>query len=203
MGKLGCNIDGNLDAAKFSEPLPWIGLYVAAASLACLIAMAVDGINGIRYRKFWFPCRFFSLNATSLTLIATAIKLAVDLNTPMPRRQDQLAKLSSTVFICTVMGNSMPSLGTMENKEMAMNIIALGILVITVIANICIQLGTGVIYVFWKEHAPSFACLINHNLIWNKSLELLEAFSLSNEEGKKGEGFFCMYNDRHSSMHAI
>ena len=153
MGKFGCNIDGNLDAAKFSEPLPWIGIYVAAASLACLIAMAVDGINGIRYRKFWFPCKFFSLNATSLTLIATAVKLAVDLNTPMPSRQDQLAKLSSAAFLCTVMGNSMPSLGNMENKEMAMNIIALGILVITVIVNICIQLGTGVIYVFWKEHA--------------------------------------------------
>ncbi|KAK3039466.1 hypothetical protein RJ639_028048 [Escallonia herrerae] len=41
----------------------------------------------------------------------------------------------------------------MENKELMMNIVALGILVITAIVNICIQLGTGVIYVFWKEHA--------------------------------------------------
>jgi hypothetical protein len=169
MGKLGCNIDGNLDDAKFSEPLPWIGIYVAAASLACLILMAVDGIQGIRYRKFWFPCKYFSLNATSLTLIATAIKLAVDLNTSMPRRQDQLAKLSSTVFICTVMGNSMPSLGTMENKEMAMNIMALGILVITVIVNICIQLGTGVIYVFWKEHAFIMFIMLVLLLFWTFS----------------------------------
>ncbi|KAF5460844.1 hypothetical protein F2P56_020685 [Juglans regia] len=153
MGKLGCNVDGNLDDTKFSQPMPWIGIYVAAASLAFLFSMAVDAIHGIRQRKFWFPSKFSSLNATSLTLLAVAIKLSVDLNTAMPRRQDQLAKLSSAVFICTVMGNSMPSLGTMENRELFMNIMALAILVITVIVNICIQLGTGVIFVFWKEHA--------------------------------------------------
>ncbi|XP_042948552.1 uncharacterized protein LOC122281264 [Carya illinoinensis] len=153
MGKLGCNTDGNFDDTKFSQPMPWIGLYVAAASLAFLIAMAADVIQGIRHRKFWFPCKFSSLNATSLTLLAVAIKLSVDLNTSMPGRWDQLAKLSNSVFICTVMSNSMPSLGTMENNEMFTNILALGILVITVIVNICIQLATGVIYVFWKEHA--------------------------------------------------
>ncbi|XP_059460530.1 uncharacterized protein LOC132189762 [Corylus avellana] len=153
MGKIGCNNDGNLDNTKFSQPMPWIGIYVAAASLACLIGMAADAIHGIRNRKFWFPCKFSSLNATSLTLLAVAIKLSVDLNTSMPGRHDQLAKLSSTVFMCTVMGNSMPSLATMENKDMFMNIIALGILVITVIVNICIQLSTGVIYIFWEEHA--------------------------------------------------
>ncbi|XP_040987836.1 uncharacterized protein LOC121235558 [Juglans microcarpa x Juglans regia] len=152
MGKLGCNIDGNLDDTKFSQPMPWIGLYVAAASLAFLISMAADVIQGIRRQKFWLPCKFSSLNATSLTLLAVATKLSVDLNTSMPRRQDQLAKLSSTILVCTVMGNSMPSLGTMENSDMFMNIVALGILVITVIVNVCIQLATGVIYVFWGEH---------------------------------------------------
>ncbi|KAK4843368.1 hypothetical protein QYF36_007294 [Acer negundo] len=153
MGRLGCNIDGNLNEAKFSEPMPWIGIYVAAATIACAIAMALDAISGFRSRKLWFPCKFFSLNATSLTLIAVAIKFSVDLNTAMPRKQDQLAKLSSAVFICTAIGNSMPSLGTMESNDLFMNIMALAILVITVIANICIQLGTGVIFVLWKEHA--------------------------------------------------
>ncbi|KAK1378251.1 Transmembrane protein [Heracleum sosnowskyi] len=152
MGKLGCSSDGYLNDSKFSEPMPWIGIYVAAASALCALAMSVDVVHAFRYRKFWFPCKFFSLNATSLTLIAVAGKLSVDLNTSMPRSQDQLAKLSSTVFICTIMGNFMPSLGTTEDKELLMNIMALGILVITAIANICIQLGTGVIYVFWKEH---------------------------------------------------
>ncbi|KAL8103204.1 uncharacterized protein LOC141677647 [Apium graveolens] len=152
MGKLGCSTDGYLNDSKFSEPMPWIGIYVAAASALCALAMSIDAVHAFRYRKFWFPCKFFSLNATSLTLIAVAGKLSVDLNTSMPRSQDQLAKLSSTVFICTIMGNFMPSLGTMENQELLMNIMALGILVLTSIANICIQLGTGVIYVFWKEH---------------------------------------------------
>ncbi|XWS49748.1 hypothetical protein CRYUN_Cryun12cG0029500 [Craigia yunnanensis] len=150
---MGCSIDGVLNEAKFSEPLPWIGIYIAAASLACAIAMAADTIHGFRHCKPWFPCKFFTINATSLTIITVAIKLSVDLNTPMPRGQDQLVKLSSTTLICTVMGNSMPSIGTMENKEIFTNIIALGILVITVIVNICIQLGTGVIYVFRMEHA--------------------------------------------------
>ncbi|XP_021901868.1 uncharacterized protein LOC110817574 [Carica papaya] len=153
MGRIGCNINGNLDDTKFSEPMPWIGIYVAAASLTCAAAMGADVIHCFHHRKLWFPCKFFSLNSVSLTLIGVAIKLSVDLNTSMPRCQDQLAKLSSSVFICTIMGNSMPSLGIMENTELFSNIIALGILVITVVVNVGIQLGTGVIYIFWKEHA--------------------------------------------------
>lgn len=148
----GCDVHGNLNQENFSAPMPWIGIYVAAASLACLIAMAADVVHGFRHWKLWFPSKFFSINATSLTLIGVAVKLSVDLNTAMPSRQDQLAKLSSSVLICTVMGNSMPSLGSMENKEIMMNIIAFGILVITLIVNICIQLATGAIFVFCKEH---------------------------------------------------
>ncbi|KAL3499557.1 hypothetical protein ACH5RR_038650 [Cinchona calisaya] len=160
MGRTGCTTDGYLDDSKFNQPMPWIGLYVAAASAACAIAMAMDTLHGIRYRKFWFPSKVFSLNATSLTLLAVATKLSVDLNTSMPRQQDQLAKLSSTVFICTVMANFMPSLGTMESKELLANLVALGIFAITVIVNICIQLGTGVIYVFWREYAITMAIMI-------------------------------------------
>ncbi|CAL5437021.1 unnamed protein product [Camellia sinensis] len=153
MAGVGCTVDGNLNNSKFSQPMPLIGIYIATASATCAIAMAVDAFYGFRHQKLWFPSKYFSLNATTLTLIAIAIKLSVDLNTSMPRRQDQLAKLSSSALICTVMGNSIPSLGNMKNKEILMNIVALGILVITAIVNICIQLDTGVIYVFWKEHA--------------------------------------------------
>ncbi|KAF8380491.1 hypothetical protein HHK36_027978 [Tetracentron sinense] len=153
MGMSGCNLQGSLNDSKFSEPLPWIGIYVAAASLACLIGMAADALCVLRCRQFWFPCRYFSLNATSLALIAIAMKLPVDLNTSMPRRQDQLSKLSSTVLVCTIMGNFMPSLGTMENIEIWMNMLALGILIFTIIVNVCIQMGTGVIYIFQLEHA--------------------------------------------------
>lgn len=152
MGVVGCSIDGYLNDAKYSEPLPWIGIYIAAASLVCLLAMAADLIHGIRHRKFWFPCKFFTLNSTSLTLIAVAIKLSVDLNTSMPGREDQLAKLSSAVLMCTIMANCMPSLGSMENQEIFMNVMALGILVITLIVNVGMEMGTGVIYVYMKEH---------------------------------------------------
>ncbi|KAG9452352.1 hypothetical protein H6P81_005256 [Aristolochia fimbriata] len=139
--------------SKYSKPLPWIGLYVAAASLACALAMAIDGLLRLRKRKLWFPCKYFSLNATSLALIAIATKLPVDLNTNMPRWEDQLTKLTSTIFLCTDMGNFLPSLGELSDEEMISNIVALGMSVITVIVNVGIQMGTGVIFVFWPEHA--------------------------------------------------
>lgn len=153
MGIHGCRIDGNLDESRFSEPLPWVGLYVAVASLLCSLAMVADAYVGFRRKKLWFPCKFFSMNATTLTLLSIVAKLPVDLNTAMPRRQDQLTKLSSTVLICTAMGNFMPSLGTMEDSEILANAVALAIFVITIVVNIGIQIGTGVIYVFIPEHA--------------------------------------------------
>ncbi|KAH0645891.1 hypothetical protein KY284_033775 [Solanum tuberosum] len=173
MGKIGCTIDGNLDDSKFSEPMPWIGIYVAAASAACALAMAIDVLHGLRHRKLWFPCNFFSLNATTLTLLAVATKLSVDLNTSMPRRQDQLTKLSSAALLCTVIANFFPSLGQMENKELLMNIVALGIFIITAIVNIGIQLATGVIYVFCKEHiALMFLMLILLLLLISSALTM-------------------------------
>ncbi|XP_047150796.1 uncharacterized protein LOC124822784 [Vigna umbellata] len=153
MAITGCDSNGSMEATKFSQPMPWIGIYIAAASLACLLAMGADLILGIRGRKFWFPCKFFCLNATSLAIIAVAVKLSVDLNTPMPHRHDQLSKLSSSAMICTIMANSMPTLGITENKDTMMNLMAMAILVVTMIVNICIQFVTGVIYVFWVEHA--------------------------------------------------
>ncbi|XP_022564048.2 uncharacterized protein LOC106358813 isoform X1 [Brassica napus] len=150
---MGCDGQGKLSDSEFSKPLPWIGVYVAAASLICGLAMFADLLRGFRNRRFWFPCKSFSLNATTLTFLAVCVKLSVDLNTCMPSRQDQLSKLSSNVFVCTVMANSMPSLGFMVTQDLLMNLVALGILVVTDVVNICIQLGTGAIYVFPQEHA--------------------------------------------------
>jgi hypothetical protein len=70
----------------------------------------------------------------------------------MPHRHDQLAKLASSAIICTIMANSMPSLGVTQNNETMLNVMAMAILVITMIVNICIQFVTGVIYEFWVEH---------------------------------------------------
>ncbi|KAL0440971.1 UNVERIFIED_CONTAM: hypothetical protein Sradi_0036000 [Sesamum radiatum] len=44
-------VQDNLDS-----PMPWIGMYVAAASALCSVAMIVDAISGFRSRKFWLPC---------------------------------------------------------------------------------------------------------------------------------------------------
>ncbi|PWA96363.1 hypothetical protein CTI12_AA039530 [Artemisia annua] len=130
---------------RYSKPMPWIGIYIASASLVCILAMAVDLLHGLRNRKLWFPCNYFTLNAAYLSVVAVAIKLPMDINNSMPGGGDQAAKLGSMAFMCTVMANQMPSLGTMNNKELLANIIALVVLVITLIVNVCIQIKTGVV----------------------------------------------------------
>ncbi|CAH1435098.1 unnamed protein product [Lactuca virosa] len=130
---------------KFSEPMPWIGIYITLASLFCILSMVADLLHGFRNRKFWFPCKYFTLNAASLTVIAVAIKLPMDLTTLMPGYVDQAAKLGSLSFMCTMMANLLPSLATMSSKELVSNIIALAVLVITLVVNVCIQINTGAI----------------------------------------------------------
>ncbi|KAG9131489.1 hypothetical protein Leryth_027706 [Lithospermum erythrorhizon] len=152
MSRHGCRVTGELNDSSFGDPLIYIGLYSAAASVACLVFMGLDTFHGIHNRKFWFPCKYFPLNASILILIAVATKLSVDLNTSMPRKQDQLVKLTSSAFACTVMANFLPSLGSMENKELLINMVASAIYVVTIQVNICIQLATGVIYMFCMEH---------------------------------------------------
>ncbi|PWA34726.1 hypothetical protein CTI12_AA616410 [Artemisia annua] len=133
---------------RFSEPLLWIGIYIALASLICVFAMVADLLHGFRNRKLWFPCRFFTLNAASLSVIAVAMKLPMDLNNSMPGHVDQVSKLGSMAFMCTMMANLLPSLATMTNKELFTNIIALGVLVITLVVNVCIQINTGVLTLY-------------------------------------------------------
>ncbi|KAJ9550026.1 hypothetical protein OSB04_022569 [Centaurea solstitialis] len=129
----------------YNGPMLWIGIYIAIASAICILAMAVDLFHGFRNRKFWFPCKYFSLNAASITVISVAMKLPVDLSSPMPGFVDQATKLGSMAFMCIMMANIMPSLASMDNKTLLANIIGLSILVITIIVNICIEITTGVI----------------------------------------------------------
>ncbi|XP_042490008.1 uncharacterized protein LOC122069979 [Macadamia integrifolia] len=150
MSKHGCNPDGSLNAASFAKPMPVMGVYIAGASLICFLSMSIDLITGFRRQSF--HCRFFSLNSMTLTLLSIATKLPTDLNSPMPSHLDQLSKLTGSVFICTAMANFMPSLATMSDSEIISNMVSLAIFVVTVIVNICIQMGTGVIYDFLPEH---------------------------------------------------
>ncbi|PWA41148.1 hypothetical protein CTI12_AA556170 [Artemisia annua] len=107
--------------------------------------MVSDLIHCLRNRKLWFPSKTFTFNAASLTVIAVAMKLPVDLSNPMHGVADQRTKLGSMAFMCTMMANLLPSLATMNSKELLTNIIALDILVITLIVSVCIQIYTGVI----------------------------------------------------------
>ncbi|KAJ0764641.1 hypothetical protein HanPI659440_Chr08g0294441 [Helianthus annuus] len=129
----------------YSKPIMWIGIYIAIASLFCMLPMLADLLHGFKNKKLWFPCKYFTLNAASLTVIAVAMKLPMDLNNSMPYDADQAAKLGSMAFMCTMMANLLPSLANMDNKELVTNIIALGVLVITLVVNVCIQMETGVV----------------------------------------------------------
>ncbi|KAI3749731.1 hypothetical protein L2E82_20347 [Cichorium intybus] len=138
---------------RFSEPMPWIGTYIALASFFCILVMVADLLHGLRNRKLWFPCKYFTLNATSLTVIAVAMKLPMDLNNLMPGFVDQASKLVSMGFMCTMMANLLPSLATMDSNELVSNIIALGVLVITLVVNVCIQINTGVLFFHGNQFA--------------------------------------------------
>ncbi|KAL8457856.1 hypothetical protein ACS0TY_035650 [Phlomoides rotata] len=67
------------------------------------------------------------------------MKLPVDLTTRMYASTDRLAKVCSLSFMSIAMGNFMTCLGSMDDKDILMNTTALAILVITVIANFCVQ----------------------------------------------------------------
>lgn len=149
----GC-VNGTLDGADYSAPVPVIGLYIAAGTLVCVLFMLFDVISAFRHRKKWIPCRLFSLNSLTLTLLAICTKLPVDLTTAMPGAHDQLSKLTATTLLCVAIGFFSPSLESrMSNK------IALSILVITVVVNMCIQIGTGVIHVIVVEHIILMCCM--------------------------------------------
>ncbi|KAF5788423.1 hypothetical protein HanPI659440_Chr10g0398221 [Helianthus annuus] len=137
---------------KYSEPMVWIGLYIACASLVCILTMVADLLHGMRRGKLWFPCKYFRINSAFLTVISVAMKLPVDLSGSMPGDVDQVAKLGSMAFMCTMMANLLPCLSTMDNNALWSNITALCLLVITMVVNICIQIQTGV--VSYKEVAP-------------------------------------------------
>ncbi|PWA79633.1 hypothetical protein CTI12_AA203530 [Artemisia annua] len=107
------------------DVMPWVGLYVAGASLACTLAMAADAFQGFRHWKLWFPNKFFAINTVSITLIAIAMKLPVDLTTNMSIDcGDWDAKMVSIAFLVTMLANFLPSLGLIDDKELLVNMVA-------------------------------------------------------------------------------
>ncbi|XP_022895130.1 uncharacterized protein LOC111409320 isoform X4 [Olea europaea var. sylvestris] len=109
------------------------------------VSLFIDAVISVRHRKLWFPCRFSSLNAASLTVLAVAVKLSMDLTTPMKGVYDQAAKITSTAFLCVSTTHFMPSLGSMSDRDIIVNLTALGILIVTLTVNVIIQAFTRVI----------------------------------------------------------
>ncbi|GMP77852.1 hypothetical protein CsSME_00033990 [Camellia sinensis var. sinensis] len=87
---------------KSKAPMPWIGMYVAAASLICFLTIVTDAFYAFRNKKLWFPCKFFTINVSvaTLTLLGVTMKMPLDVSSDMYGGSDQLAKLSSTVMKC-------------------------------------------------------------------------------------------------------
>ncbi|XP_076958814.1 uncharacterized protein LOC143634684 [Bidens hawaiensis] len=130
---------------KYAAPMLYIGMYIASASLVCILAMVADLLYGLHRRKLWFPCKFFRLNAAFLALISIAMKLPVDLSGSMPGTVDQAGKLGSMAFMCTMMANLLPCLASMDSDQLLSNVTALCILVVTMVVNVVIQIQTGVV----------------------------------------------------------
>ncbi|KAJ0524024.1 hypothetical protein HanRHA438_Chr10g0477901 [Helianthus annuus] len=139
---------------RYSAPMLWIGMYIALASLVCILAMVAELVHGFRSRMLWFPSKYFTINSASLTVISVAMKLPVDLTGSMPGYVDQMAKLGSMAFMCTMMANLLLSLGTMDNNELLSNLAALSVQVITLVVNVCIQMQTGAVSISTHKEDP-------------------------------------------------
>ncbi|XP_047329245.1 uncharacterized protein LOC124932632 [Impatiens glandulifera] len=129
----------------YDSPMLWVGLYIAGASLVCMIAFLFDLFNGFRTKKLWFPCKFFALNAAISSLLAIATKIPSDLTTPMTSLIEQFMKVFGTTLMSISLANFMPSLASMSDSELSSNLMALALLIVPLISNICIQFKTGVI----------------------------------------------------------
>ncbi|KAJ0881631.1 hypothetical protein HanRHA438_Chr10g0476311 [Helianthus annuus] len=139
---------------RYSAPMLWIGMYIALASLVCILFMVADLLHGLCSRMLWVPSKYFTINSASLTAISIAMKLPVDLTGSMPGYVDQVAKLGSMAFMCTMMANLLPCLGTMESNELLSNLAALSIQVITLVVNVCIQMQTGAVSISTHKEDP-------------------------------------------------
>ncbi|KAJ0803816.1 hypothetical protein HanOQP8_Chr00c336g0814781 [Helianthus annuus] len=129
----------------------WIGEYIALASLCCILAMVADLLHGTRSRKLWFPCNYFTINAGFSRCDSCSNEVTCGSKWFHAWYWDQVAKLGSVAFMCTMMANLLPCLATMDSKAMLANITRLGVLAFTLVVNVCIQIQTGVVS---RGHSP-------------------------------------------------
>ncbi|KAK9160102.1 hypothetical protein Syun_006443 [Stephania yunnanensis] len=183
------------EGANYSAPVPVIGLYIAGATLVCLSLIVGDLVNAFRSRLFWVPCRFFSMNSFTLTVVGVVTKIPVDLTTPMPDGQDQLAKIYGTSLLFIFMVLFIPSVGKMTASERIPNLASLTLIVITVIVNICMQIGTGLIFKFVVEHVVIMVLmLLTLCIMWSSNTDV-DTWLHANIDGTKDVVKYCQSID--------
>ncbi|KAJ0736133.1 hypothetical protein HanPI659440_Chr11g0440121 [Helianthus annuus] len=171
----------------------------------------VDAIQAIWQWKLWFPNRFFTLNASTLTLIATAMKLPVDLSAEDPEVCSQFSpiyraymiertKMIGILFLFTMLANFLPSLGLMDDRELLMNIVALGILLITIAVNIGIQVFTNMLF-FYGYILP----VLIFALVWPFSVALTVSTSRKRLEHryKESQRLVSSYQEKRFSTKGL
>ncbi|KAK9140764.1 hypothetical protein Scep_010445 [Stephania cephalantha] len=167
------------DDGNYSAPVPMIGLYIAGATLVCLLLIVYDLVHAYRSRRPWIPCRFFTLNSFTLTVLGVVTKIPVDLTTPMPNGHEQLAKLCGTIILCIFMVLFLPSIGNMETSSRLANVASMTLIAITIVVNICLQIGTGLIFKFVAEHVIIFVLmLLLLSMMWSSMLEVDAVFKV-------------------------
>ncbi|KAK9081284.1 hypothetical protein Syun_030647 [Stephania yunnanensis] len=140
--------------------MPAIGLFMAGATLVCLVFMLSDIYNAIRQRKPWIPCQSFVLNSFTLTLLSVSTKLTGDFTTSMPSAWDQLSKLCGTSLICISIGFFRPSIVNMSDAELSASLGTLTVMVLSAVVNVSLQISTGAIFLFKVEHAVVMIIMI-------------------------------------------
>lgn len=135
----------------------WTGIcYFSIASLFCILPIVIDLFKGFRKEEFWFPSKYFSLNPVSIIAISVLMILPMDLYSPIPNWEGQVAMVGSMAFLSTMVAHMLPSLACLNNKRLLVHVIFFAISVITVIVICCMQLlNTGTVihhvYLAWMQ----------------------------------------------------
>ncbi|GJR03883.1 hypothetical protein Tco_0526867 [Tanacetum coccineum] len=103
------------------DAMPWVGLYVAGASLACTPAMAADTFQGFQQRKLWFHRTIFVLLLFYSTLFAISNEAKSVYNYQNMSNcmmQNGMVWMLDSFSCLTMLANFLPSLGLMDDKEL-------------------------------------------------------------------------------------
>ncbi|CAH1414750.1 unnamed protein product [Lactuca virosa] len=106
--------------------------------------MVADLFNGFREGEFWFPPKYFSLNAASITTISVMNMMNLPMHLYMQGQVARLGSMATMAFMSTMVANMLLSLGYMDSKTLVANVIGVTIPIIIVIMDSFMELNTSV-----------------------------------------------------------